>query len=63
LEEAMLDSRKIARIRHRVVGNYLSEKGYAVSGKEYFAEVGHQLRYVRFCAAKYGKAFDACLSR
>jgi hypothetical protein len=58
LEEAMLDSRKLARIRRRVVGNYLSEKGYAVSGKEYFAKVGHQLRYVRFCAAKYGKAFD-----
>jgi hypothetical protein len=58
LEEAMIDSRKLARIRRRVVGSYLSEKGYAVSGKEYFAKVGHQLRYVRFSAAKYGKAFD-----
>jgi hypothetical protein len=58
MEEAMIDSRKLARIRRRVVGSYLSEKGYAVSGKEYFAKVGHQLRYVRFCAAKYGKGFD-----
>jgi hypothetical protein len=54
----MIDSRKLARIRRRVVGSYLSDEGYAVSGKEYFAKVGHQLRYVRFCAAKYGKAFE-----
>jgi hypothetical protein len=54
----MIDSRKLARIRRRVVGSYLSDKEYAVSGKEYFAKVGQQLRYVRFCAAKYGKAFD-----
>ena len=54
----MINSKKLARIRRRVVGSYLSEKGYAVSGKEYFAKVGHQLRYVRFSAAKYGKAFD-----
>ena len=54
----MIDSRKLARIRRRVVGSYLSDKEYAVSGKEYFAKVGQQLRYVRFCAAKYGKAFE-----
>ena len=70
MEEAMLDSRKLSRIRRRVVGNYLSEKGYAVSGKEYFAKVGHQFRYVRFCAATYlthpagvpVKAFDVLIA-
>ena len=36
----MIDSRKLARIRSRVVGGYLSKLGYAASGKEYLAKVG-----------------------
>lgn len=58
----MIDSRKLARIRSRVVGGYLSKLGYAASGKEYLAKVGPQLRYVSFSAAKYGKAFDVSIA-
>jgi hypothetical protein len=36
----MIDSRKLARIRSRVVGGYLSKLGYAASGKEYLAKLG-----------------------
>ena len=58
----MIDSRKLTRIRSRVVGGYLSKLGYAVSGKEYLAKVGPQLRYVSFSPAKYGKAFDVSIA-
>src|SRR5215470_1008709 len=58
----MIDSRKLARIRSRVVGGYLSKLGYSTSGKEYLAKVGPQLRYVSFSAAKYGKAFDVSIA-
>lgn len=58
----MIDSKKLARIRNRVVGGYLSKLGYAASGKEYLAKVGPQLRYVSFSAAKYGKAFDVSIA-
>jgi hypothetical protein len=58
----MIDSRKLARVRRRVVGGYLSELGYSVSGKEYLAKVGPHLRYVSFSAAKYGKAFDVSIA-
>jgi hypothetical protein len=55
---AVIDSKKHARIRSRVVGGYLSQLGYVGSGKEYSAKVGPQLRHVSFSPAKYGKAFD-----
>lgn len=58
----MIDSRKLARIRSRVVGGYLSELGYAASGKEYLAKVSPQLRYLSFSPAKYGKAFDVSIA-
>jgi hypothetical protein len=48
----MIDSRKLARIRSRVVGGYLSKLGYAATGKEYLAKLGPQLRYVSFSPAK-----------
>ena len=58
----MIDSRKLARIRNRVVGGYLSKLGYSTSGKEYLAKVGPQLRYVSFSAAKFRKAFDVSIA-
>jgi hypothetical protein len=58
----MIEARKLARIRTRVVGGYLRDLGYEPSNKEYLAKVGSQLRYVAFGAAKYGKAFQVTIA-
>lgn len=57
----MIDSRKLARIRRRVVGGYLHGLGYEPSTREYLAKVGPQLRYVSF-GRGYSKNFDVSIA-
>ena len=58
----MIDARKLARIRHRVAGDYLSGLGYELSNKDYFAKIGPQLRYVSFGRGNYRLGFDVSVA-
>ena len=57
----MIDSKKLARIRRRVVGGYLHGLGIEPSKREYLAKVGPQLRYVSF-GRGYSKNFDVSIA-
>lgn len=58
----MIDARKLARIRRRIVGKYLRALGYELSGKEYQAKIGNQLHYILYTQSNPRLGFDVTIA-